>query len=158
MDRQPISQEGYDRLRAEIDELEAKRPGIVEAIASARAEGDLSENAEYHGQREALGLLEAKLNELKATFSRCYVLDPSSTPDGIVAFGKLVTVLDLDDDFEEVYQLVGPKEDDFEGDIIKISTTSPVGQALMGKKVDEVIEVPVPKGTLKLRIVSIENP
>src|SRR5262245_19771958 len=108
MDRQPISREGYEKLRDEIRRLEQdEMPKIAEQIATARAEGDLSENAEYHGQREAQGLLQAKINQLKSKLASCEIVDKVLMPKGVVNFGSTVTVKDLSDGSEERYELVG---------------------------------------------------
>jgi transcription elongation factor GreA len=111
MDRNPISQEGYDKIREQIRYLEdVEMPKIAEKIGEARAEGDLSENAEYHGQREAQGLTQARINLLKNQLASSYIVDKSTMPKGIVAFGTRVTVKDCDDGSEEVYEFVGPGE------------------------------------------------
>ena len=158
MERQPISRDGYDKLREEIRRLEQdEMPMIAEKIAEARAEGDLSENAEYHGQREAQGLLQAKINQLKTKLANCYIVDKSSMPKGVVDFGSIVTVKDLDDGSEEKYELVGPGEEDYEGDIMKILTSSPIAQGLIGKKVGDKAEVEIPRGTLRLEITEIQD-
>jgi transcription elongation factor GreA len=156
MDRQPISREGYDKLLEEIRHLEQEQmPKIAEAIAKARSEGDLSENAEYHGQREAQGLLQAKINQLKTRLANCFIADKSDMPKGIVAFGSTVTVKDLDHDDEESYEFVGPGEEDYDGPVMKILTTSPIAKALMGKKVGDRVEVTLPRGKQRLEIVKI---
>jgi len=102
MERQPITREGYEKLRTEIKHLEdVEMPKIAEKIAEARSEGDLSENAEYHGQREAQGMLQAKINQLKTKLAGCYVVDKADMPKGVITFGSTVTVKDLDlDDLE----------------------------------------------------------
>lgn len=157
MERQPISREGYDKLREEIRRLEEEEmPAIAERIALARAEGDLSENAEYHGQREAQGLLQAKINQLKSKLGNCYIADRADMPKGVVAFGSKVTVKNLDDGDQEAYELVGPGEEDYDGDVMKILTTSPIGQGLMGRKVGDKTEVQIPRGTLRMEIVAID--
>lgn len=158
MERQPISREGYDKLREEIRRLEEdEMPRIAEQVANARAEGDLSENAEYHGQREAQGLLQAKINQLKTKLSHCEIVDKSSMPKGVVTFGSTVTVKDLNDGFEEKYELVGPGEEDYDGDVMKILTNSPIAQGLMGKKVGDSVEVDVPNGRLRMEVTAIED-
>src|SRR5690606_664135 len=97
MERQPITREGYDKLVAEIRHLEVEvMPAIAEAIAEARAEGDLKENAEYHGQREEQGRIQAKINQLKSKLASCYIVDKADMPKGQVTFGSTVTVKDLD--------------------------------------------------------------
>jgi transcription elongation factor GreA len=156
MDRHPISREGFDKLREEIRLLEHEEmPKIAEKIAQARAEGDLSENAEYHGQREAQGLLQAKINQLKTKLAHCYIADKSAMPKGVVSFGSRVTVKNLDDGLDEQYEMVGPGEEDYTGDVMKILTSSPLAQGLLGKKVGDAVEVQVPKGTLRLEITEI---
>ena len=156
MDRQPISREGYDKILEEIKQLEQiEMPRIAEAIAKARSEGDLSENAEYHGQREAQGLMQAKINQLKTRLANCFIADKADMPKGVVAFGSTVTVKDLGFDEDETYEFVGPGEEDYDGDVMKILTTSPIAKALMGKKVGDQVEVTVPRGTKKLKIVKI---
>ena len=156
MDRQPISREGYDKLLEEIRHLEqVEMPRIAEAIAKARSEGDLSENAEYHGQREAQGLLQAKINQLKSRLASTYIADKADMPKGVVAFGSTVTVKDLGLDEEETYEFVGPGEEDYDGPVMKILTSSPIAKALMGKKVGERVEVTLPRGVRKLEVVKI---
>lgn len=158
MERQPTTREGYEKLRDEIRHLEqVEMPKIAEKIADARAEGDLSENAEYHGQREAQGLLQARINQLKAKLANSYIVDKSSLPKGVVTFGSTVTVRDLKDDFEETYQFVGPGEEDYSGTIMKILTSSPLASSLLGKKPGDQVEVTLPKSTQKLEIVKVEE-
>ncbi len=156
MEKQPISREGYDKLKEEIRRLEHdEMPKIAQQIAEARAEGDLSENAEYHGQREAQGLLQAKINQLKAKLASCYIADKASMPKGVVSFGSTVTVKDLKDGSKEKYVLVGPGEEDYDGEVMKILTSSPIAQGLIGKKVGDRTEVSIPSGTLRMEIVDI---
>lgn len=158
MDRQPISREGYDKVREEIRRLEQEEmPRIAQQIAEARAEGDLNENAEYHGQREAQGLLQAKINQLKSKLAGCYIVAKSDMPRGVVAFGSRVTVRDLSDGGEEKYELVGPGEENYDGDVMRILTSSPIAQGMVGKKVGDQVEVEIPAGTLKMEIVAIED-
>ncbi len=158
MDRHPISREGYDKLREEIRLLEeVEMPKVREAIKNARAEGDLSENAEYHGQRETQGMLQAKINQLKSRLGSSYIVDKSDMPKGIVTFGSVVTVKDLSDDSEEQYEFVGPGEEDYTADPMKILTSSPIAQGLMGKKVGEVCEVEIPTGRIRLEITAISD-
>jgi len=159
MEKQPISREGYDKLREEIRRLEEEEmPLVAQRIADARAEGDLSENAEYHGQREAQGLLQAKINQLKSKLANCYIADKASMPKGIVTFGSVVTVKDLKDGSQEKYELVGPGEEDYDGDIMKILTSSPIAQGLIGTKVGDSVEVVIPSGTLRMEVVAIDDP
>ncbi len=156
MERQPITREGYDKLVAEIRHLEQEvMPRIAQAIAEARAEGDLRENAEYHGQREEQGRVQAKINQLKTKLSACYIVDKAGMPKGVVTFGSTVTVKDLDLNELETYEFVGPGEEDYDGPVMKILTTSPIAKALMGKKVGDVVEVTIPRGRMRLQVAEI---
>lgn len=158
MELNPISREGYEKIRAEIRRLEEdEMPLIAEKIAEARAEGDLRENAEYHGQREAQGMMQAKINQLKTKLANCRIVDKADMPKGIVNFGSIVTVKDLSDGMEEKYELVGPGEENYDGEIMKILTSSPIAQGLIGKKVGDQAEVEIPSGTLRMEIVAIED-
>jgi transcription elongation factor GreA len=157
MERQPISREGYDKLLAEIKHLEEdEMPKIAVKIAEARAEGDLSENAEYHGARETQGMLMAKISQLKTRLAGCYIVEKADMPKGIVTFGSTVTVRDLDMDEAETYEFVGPGEEDYDGDVMKILTTSPIAKSLTGKKVGDRADVTLPNGrSIKLEITKI---
>lgn len=157
MERQPISREGYEKLREEIRHLEeVEMPSVAAQIATARKEGDLSENAEYHGQREAQGMLQAKINQLKSKLAGCQIVDKADMPKGVVGFGSVVTVKDLSDGSEERYELVGPGEEDYTADPMKILTSSPIAQGLVGKKVGDESEVQIPRGMLRMEIVAID--
>jgi len=156
MERQPITREGYDKLVAEIKVLEKEKlPEIAEAIAEARAEGDLKENAEYHGQREEQGRTMAKINQLKTKLDNSSIVDKADMPKGVVSFGSTVTVKDVDLDEEETYEFVGPGEEDYSGDIMKVLSNSPLATALMGKKVGDTVDVEIPKGTMQMQVVKI---
>ena len=158
MERQPISREGYDKIREEIRVMEeVDMPAIAERIKTAREEGDLKENAEYHDAREKQGYLQAKINQLKSKLSSCYIVEKSDLPKDVVVFGARVTVKDLRDDMEEAYELVGPGEEDYDGDVMKILTSSPIGQAMIGKKVGDRVEVDIPAGKLRLEIIRIDT-
>lgn len=158
MDRQPISQEGYDKIKEQIKHLEeVEMPRITQMIAEARAEGDLSENAEYHAQREAQGLLQAKINLLKTQLAGAYIVDKSTMPKGIVTFGSKVTVRDMDDGTEEMYEFVGPGETDYDGAVMKILSSSPLATSLMGKKPGDVVEVALPHGSQRLEVVAVDD-
>ncbi len=159
MDRQPISEVGYAKLREDIRVLEDERiPDVREKVAEARAEGDLKENAEYHGQRESLGMLEAKLNQLKHKLSSCEIVDKSKLPKDIITFGSRVTVKNLNDGDIEQYEFVGPGEEDYSTDVMKILTNSPLASALMGKKNGDRVEYEAPIGTQSYEVVSFEDP
>jgi len=156
VDRQPISREGYDKIKAEIKHLEeVELPAVTQRVADARAEGDLSENAEYHGARESQGMLQAKIAQLKTRLAGCVIVDKSNMPKGVVTYGSTVTVRDLDLDDEESYEFVGPGEEDYDGDVMKILTTSPIAQALSGKKVGDQVEIELPRGSMRVEITKI---
>lgn len=153
-DRMPMTRTGYDKIKAELNELENERmPEIEKRIATARAEGDLSENAEYHGARESQGLLQAKINLLKDKLARADIVDISTLPKDQVVFGVTVTVKDLDFGDKEEFTLVGAGEEDY--DTGKILVTSPLAQGLLGKKVGERAEIQVPAGTNRFEILAI---
>jgi transcription elongation factor GreA len=154
VERIPMTQEAYNRRKAEIDELEnVVMPQIAKDLAAAREEGDLKENAEYHAQREKQGLTQAKINQLKGTLTNAQIVDPSQVPKDKVAFGATVRVLDMDLDDEETITLVGEGDEDYDNGKYKI--TSPIGKGLLGKKVGEVADIDVPKGTLKFKVLDI---
>ena len=109
MDRQPITREGHEKIKAEIKHLESVViPEITERLAEARSEGDLKENTEYHGQREQQGMAQAKVNQLKTKLANCYIVDKANMPKGVVTFGSTVTVNDLKWNDEEVYDSSAP--------------------------------------------------
>lgn len=150
----PMTREGYNRKRAELARMEEdEMPTILEKIAAARGEGDISENAEYHAQREAQGLLQARINKLRSDLAYASIVDPSKLPTDQVAFGATVVVRDLDLDDQEEFTLVGAGDEDY--DAGKFLITSPIGQGLLGKKVGEKVEIPVPRGTLNYEILAI---
>jgi transcription elongation factor GreA len=150
----PMTREGYNRLKVELEQLELEMPIVAQKIADARAEGDLKENAEYHAQRENQGMLQAKINAVKNKLANAFIVDPANQPKDTVAFGATVQVRDLDFGDEEEYTLVGLGDEDY--DVGKILTTSPIGAALMGAKVGKKIEIDVPRGKLKYEVLGIE--
>lgn len=151
----PMTRAGYEKIKAEAEHLEqVEMPKIAQLIAQARAEGDLKENAEYHGQRERQGMLQAKINMLKDKLARASIIDTSTLPRDEVVFGARVVVKDLDFDEEETFILVGAGEEDY--DTGKILVTSPVGKALVGKKIGDRVEIPVPKGFIRYEILKID--
>lgn len=153
-DRIPMSKEGYEKLKAQLDNMKhVDMPQIAEQIAQARGYGDLSENAEFDAAVEAQGMLQAKINDLQDKLSRAFIVDKTTMPTDRVVFGSRVRVLDLDINEEEDFVLVGPGDEDYDQN--KILLTSPIGQSLVGKKVGDEVEVPIPRGKLKLKIVEI---
>jgi len=150
----PMTRAGYNKKKAEIERLEhVELAKIAEKIAAARDEGDLSENAEYHAQREAMGMLQARVNKMKSDLAHASIVDPSKLPTDEVAFGATVVVKDLDLDDEEEFTLVGSGDEDY--DAGRYLITSPIGQGLLGKKVGQIAEILVPKGLLRFEVVSI---
>lgn len=157
MERQPITREGFDKIRDELRHLEeVLMPAIAERIGEARAEGDLRENAEYHGQREEQGRLALRISLMKTKLAGCYIVDKAEMPKGVVTFGSTVTVKDLGMDEEEKYEFVGPGEENYDGPVMKILTTSPIASALIGRKVGDKVEVEIPRGKLRMEILGIE--
>jgi transcription elongation factor GreA len=150
----PMTREAYERKRAEVELMEGDQmSSITEKIAEARAEGDLKENAEYHAQREAQGLLQAKINHIKGELSRAQIIDMANVPRDEVAFGATVKVLDLDLNDEEEMTLVGAGDENY--DLGKYLITSPIGQGLLGTKIGDVVEIDVPAGTMRFEVVEI---
>lgn len=151
----PMTRERYNQMRAEVEHLETvEMPRIAEKIAEARAEGDLKENAEYQGQRQNQGLMQAKINQLKQQLANAFIIDPSKLPKDEIGLLATVTVKDLDYDDEEQFTLVGSGDENY--DQGKILSSSPIGSALMGKKVGDKIEVAVPKGKLRFEVLKID--
>ena len=143
VDRLPMLAEGHQRLAAELKLLREERPRIVEAIEEARAHGDLSENAEYHAAKERQGQVEAMIGDLEDRINRAQIIDPTTLSGDRIVFGATVTLLD-DADKPIRYQIVGQTEADAK--VGRISYNSPLGRALIGRKVGEEIEVTVPSG------------
>ena len=156
MSRAPITAKGALRLRAELEELKSvKRPAVINAIAEARAHGDLKENAEYHAAREQQGFIEGRIKHLEAELSHAQVIDIATLTAGDrVVFGATVQLADCDTDEEKTYQIVGDLEADIRHGLIAIS--SPVARALIGKHEGDSISIDAPGGTREYDIVSVE--
>ncbi len=153
-ERIPMTRTGYDKIKADLDHLHTvELPKILERLATARGEGDLSENAEYHGARESQAMMEARINVLRDKLARAVLIDPSQVPKDEVSFGATVKVKDLAFGDEEEFTLVGAGEEDYDSG--KIMITSPLAHGLVGKKVGERVEIVVPQGTLKFEILDI---
>jgi len=149
-----MTRAGYDKIKADFDQLQnVELPEILQRLETARGEGDLSENAEYHGAQESRGLMEARINVLRDKLARSVLIDPSKIPRGQVGFGSTVVVKDLTFDDEEEFVLVGAGEEDY--DAGKILFTSPLAQGLVGKKKGDRVEIDVPQGKLKFEILEI---
>jgi transcription elongation factor GreA len=156
-ERIPMSREGYDRLKADLDRMQnVEMTEVAKRIAAARELGDLSENAEYHAAREDQGMLQARIDALKDKLSRAYFIDKNNLPSDIVVFGARVQVKDLDLGDEETFELVGPGDEDYNNN--KILTTSPIGQGLLGKKRGDVAEINAPMGKIRFEVVDITFP
>ena len=154
MERIPITKQGLEKVKAELSHLEGvERPQNIRAIEEARAHGDLSENAEYHAAKETQAFLEGKINELRAVVGRSEVLDIETGPTDRVVFGRTVLLYDLNTEEEVTYQLLGPYESDPEKG--KISVTSPLGQALIGREAGDEVRVKTPGGIQEFEIVEI---
>ncbi len=153
MDKIPMLAEGYEQITAELKALRAERPHIVDAIEEARAHGDLSENAEYHAAKERQGQVEAQIADLEDRVSRAQIIDPTTLSGDRIVFGATVTLLD-DEEKPVKYQIVGQTEADAKKG--RISYNSPLGRALIGKKVEDEIEVTVPSGDRFYLVQNIE--
>jgi transcription elongation factor GreA len=154
-ERVPMTRAGYNKIKAELDVLQNEQmPEIEKRIATARAEGDLSENAEYHGARESQGMLQAKINLLTDKLARAAIMDNAKLPKDQVAFGCTIVVKDLKFGDTEEYTLVGAGEEDYDSG--RINVASPLAQGFVGKKVGDKVEVEVPAGTNKFQILEIK--
>ena len=149
-----LSQEGFDRLNAELDDLKTRgRREAAKAIAEAREKGDLSENAEYHAAKDDQGHLERKINEREKALVNARVLDPSQLDLSMASVLTKVTIKNLKIGKEVTYQLVAESEADIKAR--KISVSSPIGKGLLGKKVGEIAEIQTPGGVMQFEIISI---
>ena len=157
MDKIPMTVGGEAALRKELDHLkQVERPRIVAAIAEARAQGDLRENAEYQYAKEEQGFIEGRIVEIGGKLSNSQIIDVTTIPDsGRVIFGTTLKLLNVDTDEEVTYQIVGDDEADIK--IGKISIYSPIARALVGKAVDDVAVVKAPNGDIEYEICSIEH-
>ncbi|KTD16614.1 transcription elongation factor GreA [Legionella jordanis] len=156
MQKHPMTLQGAEALQKELQRLKTvERPRIIEAIATARKHGDLKENAEYHAAREQQSFNEGRIKEIEAKLSNAQIVDISKLPNnGKVVFGAVVHVCHLETDQEIRYQIVGEDEADIK--LNKISYSSPIGRALIGRNVDETVVVQTPGGTVEYEIVSVE--
>jgi transcription elongation factor GreA len=153
-DKVPMLAEGHRKLTEQVRHLKTvERPAVVEAIESARAHGDLSENAEYHAAKERQGHIEATIADLEDQLSRAMVIDPTTLSGDKVVFGATVTLID-EDDKKVRYQLVGPIEADAKDG--RISYNSPLGRALIGRQVGDEVEVSTPSGDRYYEIAKVE--
>jgi transcription elongation factor GreA len=154
MKRSPLTVEGAARLSAELDQLKAQRPIIVEAIAEARAHGDLKENAEYHAAREQQGMNEARINQIESTLGSAEIIDSKRLNAGSrIVFGAHLELVDQDTDEELRYQIVGDLEADLKAN--KISVSSPIARALIGKEEGDVVDIHTPGGKRSVEVLSV---
>lgn len=155
MRRKPLTSKGAEKLRVELRRLKTEdRPRVIQAIAEARAHGDLSENAEYHAAREQQGFIEGRIKEIEHDLSHCEIIDVSHLPKSDrVVFGATVHLEDQDGGAEVVFQIVGEPEADVRLGLISI--TSPIARALVGKQEGDVVDVAVPGGTRAFEIVAV---
>ena len=157
MSRVPITKEGEVFLKEELSKLKfVERPKISEAIAEARAHGDLKENAEYHAAKELQGLMEAKINEIESTLSNAQVIDVKEIPEtGRVVFGSTVNLYDIYNDKELKYKIVGNLESSPENGHISIDT--PIAKGLLGKFVEDEVSIETPSGKLSYEILEVKH-
>jgi transcription elongation factor GreA len=151
----PLTLHGADAVRDELQQLKTvARPNVVAAISEARAHGDLKENAEYHAAKEQQSFIEGRIQELEGVLSNAQVIDPTTlTKDGRVVFGVTVDLLNIDNDDEVTYQIVGDYESDIK--LNRISVSSPIARALIGKEVDDIATVNAPSGPIEYEIIAI---
>lgn len=155
MEKVPMTGPGYAKLEEEIKNLKGvERPAVIRAIAEARAHGDLSENAEYHAAKERQGFIEGRILELEDMAARAQVIDPSKFTGKVVKFGATVTMVDEDTDKESTYQIVGDLEADLKQK--RISISSPLARALIGKSVGDSVEVAAPGGAKSYEILKVK--
>ncbi|WP_445158713.1 transcription elongation factor GreA [Halomonas sp. E14] len=157
MNKVPMTVAGEARLRKELEELKSEaRPRVIAAIAEAREHGDLKENAEYHAAREQQGFIEGRIQEIESKLSNAQVIDVAKLPKtGKVIFGVTVGLINLGNDEEVSYQIVGEDEADIKSG--KISVTSPIARALIGKEEGDVVVVSTPGGEVEYEIGSVEH-
>ncbi|OBP15980.1 transcription elongation factor GreA [Rheinheimera sp. SA_1] len=156
MSQIPMTVQGAQALRDELHELKSvKRPAIIQAIAEARAHGDLKENAEYHAAREAQGFCEGRIQDIEAKLSNAQIIDITKLPNsGKVIFGATVTILNLDTEEEVTYQVVGDDEADIKNN--RISVNSPIARGLIGKIVEDVVNINTPSGIVEFEITQVK--
>lgn len=154
MDKAPMTAEGYNKLETELKRLKSEeRPAIIKAIAAAREHGDLSENAEYHAARERQAFVEGRVETIEDLLSRAEVIDIAAIKGKVIKFGATVRVADDDTDRESTYQIVGEHEADIKSG--RLSITSPMARAMIGKTVGDSVEVTTPGGVRSYEVVSV---
>ena len=148
--------QGAEKLRAELNELKTvRRPRIIQAIAEAREHGDLKENAEYHAAREEQGFCEGRIQDIEGKLSNAQIIDVTKMANnGKVIFGTTVTILNVENDEETTYRIVGEDEADIKNNLI--SVTSPIARGLIGKELDDVVTIQTPAGPVEFEIIAVE--
>jgi transcription elongation factor GreA len=152
----PMTRNGVERLKEELQQLKSQdRPNIIQAIAEARAQGDLSENAEYDAAKEKQGFIEGRISEIEAKLSNVQIIDPASlNAEGKCVFGATIDLENLNDEKKVTYQIVGDDEADIKSS--KISISSPIARALIGKELGDVVEVETPGGIKSYEIINVK--
>ena len=155
VERIPMSRTGHKQLKGELEQLEkVERHEVVRAIESARAHGDLKENAEYHAAKERQGMIEGRIMELKDKLGRAEVIDCTQVGTGKAVFGTVVTLMDMETDEEVTYQLLGPEEADVKKG--SISVLAPLGRSILGKEVGDEVVTTTPGGVREFEVVEIQ--
>jgi transcription elongation factor GreA len=151
----PMTQQGYESLKTELKQLTSKdRLAVINAISTAREHGDLKENAEYHAAKEQQGFIEGRIQELNEKLALSNVIDITKLSGEKVLFGATVSFVDVDTDEESNYQIVGADESDLQKN--KISVSSPIARALIGKSVGDTLSIPIPKGKIEIEILAVK--
>ena len=151
----PMTQAGYESLKSELKQLTSKdRPAVINAISSAREHGDLKENAEYHAAKEQQGFIEGRIQELNDKLALANVIDITKLSGEKVVFGATVSFVDVDTEKESSYQIVGADESDLQKN--KISISSPIARALIGKSAGDTLSIPIPKGKIEIEILRVK--
>ena len=154
MTKRPITKKGYEQLKIELERLKkVERPKVIQAIAEARSHGDISENAEYHAAKERQSFIEGRIRELESKLVHAQVINTVGISSDKIVFGATVLLQDINDEEEKRYTLVGQEEADLKNG--RISVHSPVGRALIGHRVGDVVKVAVPSGTAEYEILEI---
>lgn len=156
MQQIPMTVRGAEQLRQELEFLKnERRPEIIKAIAEAREHGDLKENAEYHAAREQQGFCEGRIQEIESKLANCQIIDVTKIPNnGKVIFGSTVVLLNVDTEEEVRYQIVGDDEADIKNGLISVN--SPIARGLVGKEIDDIVQITTPGGMVEFEIIEVE--
>ena len=156
MNKNPMTVSGAEKLREELRYRKSElRPQIIAAVEEARAHGDLKENAEYHAAREDQGMNNAKIKDIEERLANCQVADELDIPEDMFFVGATVKLREVDTGDEDIYKIVGTASNDFSLDYVEVTTTSPLGEALMKARVGEVVRVDLPKGATQFEILEL---